>query len=117
MDRALLADRQFVIQAVPLGIGLANAATQLQCDRDVVLGAVRTNGLELQHACASLQADVEVVLEAVRHDGTALQFAAPTLLSERELIEACVQHDQAALRRVPDSVTVDCITALAAVDA
>ena len=47
--------------------------------KEVVLAAVKKNGLALEHASDSLKVDKEVVLEAVKKNGLALKHASANL--------------------------------------
>jgi histidinol phosphatase-like PHP family hydrolase len=51
-------------------------------DKEVVLAAVKQNGLALEYASKELQNDREVVLAAVKQDGRALEYASDELKSE-----------------------------------
>lgn len=69
---------------------------QLRGDRDVVLEAVKRDGLDLAHATDELRADLNLVLEAVKQNGLALKFAAPHLLDNHMLqlfASTMLQHD------------------------
>eukprot|EP00971_Amphidinium_carterae_P101152 2001256-Amphidinium_carterae.1 len=50
--------------------------------RDVVLEAVKQDGLLLQHAAKNFGSDREVVLEAVKHNVMALEWASDDLLQD-----------------------------------
>eukprot|EP00913_Durusdinium_trenchii_P003536 g3272.t1 len=56
-------------------------------DKELVLTAVRQEGRERQEGI-ELQDDAEVVMAAIKFDGLALQFASPRLREERVVREA-----------------------------
>jgi len=66
---------QFLPQLMEGEITLDRVPEALRADREVVLAAVRQNGMALRFASAALQADREVVLAAVEQDGSALRHA------------------------------------------
>ena len=54
---------------------LKELSEEVRSKRDVVLTAIRVNGLALQFASEELRGNREIVLEAVKTDGCALEFA------------------------------------------
>ena len=44
--------------------------------------------------------DREIVLEAVKHDGLDLEYASPELRADREIVHAAVKHNRMALKHV-----------------
>lgn len=72
-------------------------------DKELVLAAVRQQGLALQHASPVLQADVEVVLAAVKQNGLALRSASRTLRSDDGIILAAVMQNGLALEHARPS--------------
>ncbi len=86
-DGRLLADRDFVLEAVTInGLALEYADDSLKADRDFVLAAAKRSGFALKHADETLQADREVVLAAVKQDGPAFAYAGDSLKADREAI-------------------------------
>lgn len=61
-------------------------AQQLTEDIEIVLPAVRSDGLKLQHASAKLQRNPQVVLAAAKSNSAALVFAADSLKCNPEFI-------------------------------
>jgi len=61
-------------------LALEHASDALRNDRQLVLEAVRQNGLALEYASDALRNDREVVDGAVRQNGTALAYAGEALL-------------------------------------
>lgn len=59
----------------PNECALAYASDQLKDNKEVVLYAVKNNGLQLGYASERLKNDAEVVFEAVSQDGQALEYA------------------------------------------
>eukprot|EP00971_Amphidinium_carterae_P158510 3142351-Amphidinium_carterae.1 len=53
-------------------------------DREVVLAAVRADGLAFQFAADALKGDREIVLRAVQEDGCALKYATEALRADRD---------------------------------
>ena len=56
-----------------------------QNDKDVVLEAVKKDGLALQYASENLQNDKKIVLAAVKRDGLAVQYASNVLKDNKEV--------------------------------
>ena len=61
-----------------------NAA--LRQDREIVLDAVKSDGLNLEAADEKLQGDREIVLAAVKSNGNAFEFADEKLQGDREIV-------------------------------
>ncbi len=59
-----------------------------QDDREIVLAAVRNNGLALMYASKDLQGDREVVLAAMRQNPEALKYASRELQNDEEMKQA-----------------------------
>ena len=97
-------------------------------DRDIVLAAVRQNGLALQYAFLGLRRrpedswreedlrdDRKVVLAAVMQNGLALTHAHDTFLKDREVVLAAVMQNGLALEHVHSTFRKDREVVLAAV--
>lgn len=69
-----------------LGLFLSYASDALRNDREIVLAAVRQDGMALSCASPALQNNRDVVMTAVRQNGGALQYASETLRSDREIV-------------------------------
>ena len=67
---------------------LADADEKLKADKEVVLAAVKQNGLALEYADKKLKADKEVVLAAVKQDADALRFADKKLKADKKIVMA-----------------------------
>lgn len=80
------------------GIALRVADPLLQKDRDIVLAAVKRNGYALEFADGSLKEDRDIVLAAVKESGESLQFADLTLKKDREIVLAAVKQNGCSLR-------------------
>jgi len=99
LDPHLKADREIVLTAVRQnGMALEYAAKQLQEDVGIIRTAVEDSGLALKHAAAALQGNREVVLAAVRQHGMALQYAAMELRADCEVVLAAVVNASAAFQ-------------------
>ncbi len=66
-------------------------------NKNVVLEAVKQNGLALQFASEKLQDDKNVVLEAVKQYGRALRFASENLRDDKDIVMTAVQQNRYAL--------------------
>ncbi len=68
-------------------IGKINSTTKeefvdLKANRELVLIAVRQNGMALEYAHESLKTDREIVITAIEQNGRALKFADESLNTE-----------------------------------
>ena len=87
---------------------LGGAASRLKADPEVVLAAVRQDGMALRHASQNLQNDPDVVLAAVQQDGMALQHASRELQhNDRDLVLAAVQQNGDVLYDVAEAFLDD----------
>ena len=74
---------------------------------NIVMLAVREDGLELEFASHELRADREVVLAALSVTGCALQFASEVLRADRSVVHAAVNRDGAGLRFTTPTLQMD----------
>ena len=68
------------------GHPLEDASLRPRNNRDIVLGAVNTDGLALEYASKDIRDDFGVVRAAVQNNGRALTFASNALRGVRELV-------------------------------
>lgn len=80
------------------GMYLAGAKGGLNENLEVVMEAVRNNGLALEHAHKNLTHLSLVVMEAVKNNGLALEHASTTMQDNPEVVQAAVQNNGLALR-------------------
>eukprot|EP00931_Biecheleriopsis_adriatica_P085905 TRINITY_DN60675_c0_g1_i1.p1 TRINITY_DN60675_c0_g1~~TRINITY_DN60675_c0_g1_i1.p1 ORF type:complete len:422 (+),score=70.73 TRINITY_DN60675_c0_g1_i1:104-1369(+) len=66
-------------------------------ERELLLTAVRRNGLALRTASRTLRSDEEIVLEAVSQNGHALKFASNELRSNKHFVLEAIRRDIQAL--------------------
>eukprot|EP00403_Amphidinium_massartii_P033676 CAMPEP_0178437670 /NCGR_PEP_ID=MMETSP0689_2-20121128/35137_1 /TAXON_ID=160604 /ORGANISM="Amphidinium massartii, Strain CS-259" /LENGTH=224 /DNA_ID=CAMNT_0020059929 /DNA_START=19 /DNA_END=690 /DNA_ORIENTATION=+ len=91
-------DREVVLAAVRKdGLSLRHAAVEFRADKEVVIAAVTNDAYALQFAAEALQSDREVVLAAVTRRGRTLKFAAGRLQAERDVVAAAVKQDGSAI--------------------
>lgn len=70
---------------------ISAALDELRADRDLMLMAVRHDGLALRCVAAALQDDQDVVLAAVSENGDALEFASEALRDDAAIVSAAVE--------------------------
>merc|ERR1739845_27643 len=71
---------------------LRYASQDVRADRQIVMEAVRSNGLSLEFASGDLRGEQRVATEAVRQNGLSLQFASVWLRAEPDVpLEAMAQ--------------------------
>ena len=81
-----LKDKNQVIQALNNKNRVLQYATTLQNDRDVVMTAVKVNGVDLKYASERLKADKSVVQAALKNNGFALNSASKELQGDSKLV-------------------------------
>ena len=67
---------------------LEDADEKLKADKEVVLAAVKQNGLALEYADKKLKGDKEVVLTAIKQDADAFIFADKKLKADKKIVMA-----------------------------
>jgi len=97
---AQLANRDYMMGKIKDkgGMYLAGALGDLNDDLEVVMEAVKNNGLALEHAHENLKTMKTVVMEAVKNNGLALEHASSTMQDNPEVVRAAVQNNGLALR-------------------
>jgi hypothetical protein len=94
-------DREVVLTAVrENGLVLAYASSSLKADKCIVIEAVKQNGMALEHADSILCNDREVAIEAVTQNGHALRCVSKTLLMDREIVLKAIAQNREVVRYV-----------------
>lgn len=93
---------------------LAKVSDRLKADKEVVLAAVKQNGLSLEHASKELRADKEVILAAAKEDGRALEYASEEPRADKEIILVAVMQNGRALEYASEELRADKEIVLAA---
>jgi hypothetical protein len=108
-------EMEMVLAAVKQdGLALKWASTPMREERDVVLAAVKQNGLALCFASHPLLADKEVVRAAVAQDGHALNCASTPMRADKDVVLAAVKQNGLALNWASDALLADKDVVLAA---
>ena len=85
-------DRDIVMAAVKRnGLALEHASAELKADRGIVMATVKQNGWALKHASDGLKANRDIVMMAVKGHGDALEYASNELKADRDVVIAAVQ--------------------------
>lgn len=100
---AVYDDEDVVMEAVKHnGMGLEAVSDRLRADREVILQAVSHNGMSLMYASEELRSEFEVVKKAVKQEGLALQFADDKFRMDPDIcVEACGSNARAMLIVAP----------------
>ncbi|MEE3342773.1 MAG: DUF4116 domain-containing protein [Bacilli bacterium] len=85
-------------------------------DRNIILSAVRKEGLALKHADESLKKDREIVLEAVKKNSYALEYADASLKKDKKIVLTALKKFSSALQYADDSLKKDKEVALFAIN-
>tara|TARA_B100000929_G_scaffold17903_2_gene13969 strand:+ start:366 stop:683 length:318 start_codon:yes stop_codon:yes gene_type:complete len=85
--------KEEVLKCIKEGSGdaLKGASVFLRANKDLVLAAVKVNGLELRYAKANLQSDKQVIMAALENDGEALEYIADELKDDPEVLLAALR--------------------------
>merc|ERR1712039_893364 len=75
--------------------------------REIVMSAVRQNGLALQYATDALRADQEIVLQAVAQHGHAFQHADVALRSSKPVVFEALMLNPEARGHTANHLRVD----------
>ncbi|CAB9498904.1 expressed unknown protein [Seminavis robusta] len=110
-----MTNRSFSSQAVQSRGNLSAleyaAEPMVRDDKDVVLAAVRKNGLSLRHASEALRRDKEIVLAAVSSRPDALKYALGNLRRDKDcLIAAGVWDEHHGVRQSDAASKTDSIS-------
>ncbi len=105
----------FIKVARCFGYAVFDIDGSLKKDRDIVLAAVKENGLALRYANKCLKKDREIVLTAVQQDGWALEYADESFKKNREIVLTAVQQDSRAFHCANETLKKDREIVLAAV--
>ena len=91
--------REIMMEAVKQnGLALKDASAALKCDTEIVMAAVKQKWIALIYASAELQGDREIVLVTVKKQGVAISFASAALKGDRQIVMQAVQQDGDALQ-------------------
>ena len=74
------------------------AAVELRADREIVLAAVKQNGLALEYVAAELQANHEIVLAAVSQNKGSLQYASEAIRTSDRPIQLFAEQHSGEIR-------------------
>ena len=83
-------------------ISYSDVVENLKKDKEIVLIAVKENGIHLEYADESLKKDREIVLAAVKNFGTSLSFADESLKKDKVIVLAAVKQDAYAMNFAND---------------
>lgn len=78
------------------GLELKNIDPKLLVNHEIILAAVRQNGLALEFAHFAQQDNIDIVIEAVTQNGLALQFASERLKNCTKIVLAAVHQNPKA---------------------
>ena len=91
-------NKNLVIEAVKQnGLALEYASNALKNDKEIVTIAVKQNGLALEYASNALKNDKEIVTIAVKQNGWMLDYASDALKEDQEIVSLAVKQTGTAL--------------------
>ncbi len=100
-DSKLWKDRDFVLETVKKQGDAIKFAKDFQNDDEVALAAVRSCGRALMYVNCKIGPDFldkELVLEAVKQDGLALEFADERLKADKQVVLAAIRQNAKAVK-------------------
>ncbi|CAJ1371485.1 unnamed protein product [Effrenium voratum] len=114
LDEGARSDRGLVLAAVRASQGraLEHACWALRSDKDLVLEAVKRNGLALRHAALALRGERDLVLLAIRDCPLALEHASDLLRKDRDFIEKALRISPKAAAGISEELLRDLSFAL-----
>lgn len=74
---------------IPAAIKYSN--DNIRSDRDIILIAVKKQGLSLEYASSELKSDKEIVFEAVNEEPSAIAFASSEILDDTEFLNKIIE--------------------------
>ena len=77
---------------------LKYVSDKLKDDKEVVIEAIKRNGLALEFASDRLKDDKDIVIEAVKNNGFALEFASDRLKNDKEIVFNAVKNNIYSLK-------------------
>jgi hypothetical protein len=86
---------------------LSRLSDELKSDYDVVLAAVRGEGVAIVHASTHLRANRQIVLAAVTQYGRVLEMVSDVFRTDRDVVMAAVQQDGVVLRMASEELRAD----------
>lgn len=95
--------------------GLRSAERKYREDPDVVLAAVRSDGMQLEYALGPASTDRNVVLAAIQKNGFALSFAPHGFQADWDVALMAVKSSAFSFTLAAESLRSDCDFAIAAV--
>lgn len=104
LDKTWQEDMDVVLCAVRTnGLALSKLSQSMKSNREIVLAAVKQNDSALEYAAEIFRDDLEIVMVAVSTAKRAYLFVGPALLNNKEVLRTALQTDQGHIT-VSDSV-------------
>lgn len=108
MDATLTGYRDLVLEALKQnGLSLQYADESLKNDKSIVLEAVKSWGGALEYAHEDLRKDRDIVLEAIKNQGMALEYAHEDFRKDRDIVLEAVKQDWVAFKFAADTLKSD----------
>ena len=111
-------DKDFFLQAINqhgLALALEVASDELKKDKELVLVAIKQDGLALEFASNKLKEDKDFIFSVVKQNRLALKFASDKLKEDKDFIFSVVKQDGLALKFASDELKKNYDIILAAV--
>ena len=103
-------DKEFIGEIVTLGTGrnrLEFIPDKFKDDKDIVLKAMKTDGISLEFVSDRLKEDKEVVMTAVKNNWKALEFVPDKFKDDKDIIMEVVKQNGKALKLASENMQKD----------
>ncbi len=101
-------NKEIILQAVKSsGLNIEYASESLKNDREIVMAAVQNNGRSLNYVLKEFGSDREVVLEALGNDGSIIRELSYGMKKDREIVMKAIKNDGSALKFASESLKND----------
>lgn len=108
VDFSIRGEMEVMLAAVKEnGLALKFIPPETDNFRTVALAAVAQNGYALEFVGDTLKSDKEVVLEAVKNKGWALYYAPMPLRNEKDFVRQCLSSNIESIKYVGDDIKAD----------
>lgn len=101
-------DRNFILEILTSSLSivdvLAHSSQRIRADKEVVLEAVKFNGLFLLVASPDLKDDFDVVLLAVQDHGYNLKYASERIRSNKKIVLEAIRYNQEFINHASDEL-------------
>jgi hypothetical protein len=90
-DEEVLSDKELMMEAVKVnGLNIQNVSESLVLDKDIVLESVKENGTAIKFV-PEFKDDIEIATEAVKSNGWSLEFLSNRLKNDETIVQYAIE--------------------------